>query len=73
MTQQNNLLQSVNVSIGRMQRGSGNTIADVPGVTVGHATLAEGGIQTGVTALVPAPGNLFREKLVAASLRDVHL
>ena len=67
MTQQNNLLQSVNVSIGRMQRGSGNTIADVPGVTVGHATLAEGGIQTGVTALVPAPGNLFREKLVAAS------
>ena len=34
--------------------GAWNAITDVPGVTVGHATLVEGeGVRTGVTAVIP--------------------
>ncbi|RLK63088.1 S58 family peptidase [Atopobacter sp. AH10] len=54
------------IKIGRMKRGRLNSISDVKGVTVGHFTLAEGPIQTGVTAIKPHQGNLFREKLLAA-------
>lgn len=53
-------------SFGTFPRGPRNLITDVPGVQVGHRTLAEGDIQTGVTAILPAPGNLFREKVPAA-------
>lgn len=38
----------------------------MPGVTVGHATLIEGDTRTGVTAVVPHDGNLFRDKPAAA-------
>ena len=55
-----------NLKIGRMTHGTRNKISDVPGVTVGHCTLAEGGIQTGVTALLPHPGDLFHDKVLAA-------
>ncbi|NLV70908.1 MAG: P1 family peptidase [Clostridiales bacterium] len=47
------------------ERGKKNLITDVPGVKVGHVTLADGEIQTGVTAILPHPDNLFREKLFA--------
>ena len=47
-----------------------NAITDVPGVTVGHVTLNDGAhdppIHTGVTAILPHPGDLFNDKLVAA-------
>ena len=44
-----------------------NAITDVAGVRVGHVTLMEGDrIRTGVTAIVPADGNLFQEKLPGA-------
>lgn len=52
-----------------------NGITDVPGVRVGHVTrnegegaLAPGGgpIRTGVTAIIPHAGNVFREKAPAA-------
>lgn len=44
-----------------------NAITDVSGVRVGHVTLIQGDhIRTGVTAVVPAPGNLFREKVPGA-------
>src|SRR3954447_16328207 len=44
-----------------------NAITDVAGVRVGHVTLIEGdSVRTGVTAIVPAPGNLFREKVAGA-------
>ncbi len=46
--------------------GPSNSIADVAGVTVGHTTLAAGAIQTGVTAIRPHQGNLFRDKVPAA-------
>ena len=53
---------------GSLPPGQGNTIADVPGVTVGHATLIEADIRTGVTAVLPHAGDLFRDKVVAASV-----
>ncbi|MFP1793406.1 P1 family peptidase [Lonsdalea quercina] len=43
----------------RFMSGPHNAISDVPGVRVGHNTLAQGEIQTGVTAIVPPGGNLF--------------
>jgi L-aminopeptidase/D-esterase-like protein len=43
-----------------------NAITDVAGVQVGQVTLLEGeSVRTGVTAIVPHPGNLFREKVPA--------
>ena len=47
--------------------GTWNAITDVPGVKVGHVTLIEGdNIRTGVTAILPHDGNLFRKKCPAA-------
>ena len=47
--------------------GTLNAITDVPGVRVGHTTLSSGDtIRTGVTAIVPHGGNLFREKVAGA-------
>src|SRR5215831_13817596 len=44
-----------------------NAITDVAGVRVGHVTLNEGdSVRTGVTAIVPAAGNLFQEKVPGA-------
>ena len=52
---------------GIFQTGQYNAITDVPGVTVGHVTLIEGdSIRTGVTAIVPHQGNIFRNKVPAA-------
>ena len=56
-----------NLTIGHLPHGPLNKISDVPGVTVGHCTLADGDVQTGVTALLPHPGDIFHEKLLAAS------
>lgn len=53
--------------VGSLPHGPLNKISDVPGVTVGHCTLAEGEIQTGVTALLPHPGDTFHDKVLAAS------
>jgi D-aminopeptidase len=47
--------------------GPTNGISDVKGVAVGHTTLIRGDeVRTGVTAIVPAPGNLFQEKIPGA-------
>lgn len=54
-------------SVGRLPHGPRNKISDVPGVTVGHCTLADGPVQTGVTALLPHPGDLFHDKVMAAA------
>ena len=44
-----------------------NAITDVAGVAVGHTTLHEGDrVRTGVTAILPHSGNLFREKVPGA-------
>lgn len=52
---------------GILPKGARNLITDVPGVTVGHCTLQQGSIQTGVTAILPHPGNCFQSKCVAAA------
>ena len=44
-----------------------NAITDVDGVRVGHTTVIEGDrVRTGVTAVVPHPGNVFQEKVAGA-------
>jgi D-aminopeptidase len=59
-------VRSLGLRVGDLPSGPRNTLADVAGVTVGHRTLATGALRTGVTAIMPAPGNLFREKVPAA-------
>lgn len=46
-------------------RGERDLITDVPGVKVGHVTLKEGDIHTGVTAVLPHGGNCFQDKVMA--------
>jgi len=47
--------------------GALNGITDVPGVTVGQFTVIEGdSIRTGVTAILPHAGNIYKEKVPAA-------
>ena len=47
--------------------GALNAITDVAGVRVGHTTLVAGDtVRTGVTAILPHGGNLFREKVPGA-------
>lgn len=55
-----------NIRIGHLEKGDRNLITDVPGVTVGHCTLANGSVQTGVTAIKPHQGNMYKDKLMAA-------
>ncbi|KZL05125.1 Peptidase family S58 [Pseudovibrio axinellae] len=54
-------------NIGSLPRGQRNTICDVPGVKVGHVTLADGECQTGVTAITTHDGNAFELRTRAAA------
>jgi len=55
------------VVVGVLPTGPLNAITDVAGVTVGHVTLIKGDkVRTGVTAILPHGGNLFREKVPGA-------
>ena len=59
--------RDLGVSPGIYEPGRLNAITDVEGVRVGHTTLVEGAaVRTGVTAVVPHGGNLFRDKVAAA-------
>ena len=52
------------LSIGVLARGPFNAITDVEGVGVGQTTIIrDDNIRTGVTAILPHSGNLFREKV----------
>ncbi len=51
---------------GRLPPGPNNAITDVPGVLVGHKTITGNGLATGVTAVLPHGGDLFRSKVRAA-------
>ncbi|QBD80359.1 S58 family peptidase [Ktedonosporobacter rubrisoli] len=64
------------IVLGTMASGPTNTIVDVPGVKVGHATLIRGSgklvrgvgpVRTGVTAILPHGGNIFANKVPAAA------
>ena len=53
--------------VGVLSPGPLNAITDVAGVRVGQVTLARGdSVNTGVTAVLPHDGNVFREKVPAA-------
>jgi len=55
------------VQIGVLPTGPLNAITDVSGVLVGQTTIIHGdSIRTGVTAILPHGGNLFREKVPGA-------
>jgi D-aminopeptidase len=55
------------VTVGVLPPGPLNAITDVAGVRVGHATVIAGDrVRTGVTAVLPHAGNLFREKVPGA-------
>jgi D-aminopeptidase len=57
----------IGLRVGVLPAGRLDAITDVEGVRVGHATLIRGAdVRTGVTAVVPHAGNLFREKVPAA-------
>ena len=47
--------------------GPRNLITDVAGVRGGHATVQQGEVNTGVTAVLPHPGNLFLDKVMASA------
>ncbi len=53
-------LKKRGITVGELPVGAKNSIVDVPGVRVGNATLKEGDLCTGVTAILPHGGNLFR-------------
>jgi D-aminopeptidase len=60
-------IRDLGVQIGILQPGPLNAITDVAGVKVGQTTLIRGdNIRTGVTAILPHGGNLFREKVPGA-------
>jgi D-aminopeptidase len=55
------------VRVGVLPTGAANAITDVAGVRVGHTTIVRGAdVRTGVTAILPHAGNLFREKVAGA-------
>ena len=59
--------RDLGIQVGILAPGPLNAITDVEGVRVGHATIIQGDdVRTGVTAILPHPGNLFREKVPGA-------
>ena len=59
--------REIGLKVGILPTGKLNAITDVTGVLVGHRTIIEGDkIRTGVTAILPHSGNLFRDKVPGA-------
>lgn len=59
--------RDIGLVVGVLPPGRLDAITDVEGVRVGQVTLIRGGdVRTGVTAVLPHAGNLFREKVPAA-------
>jgi D-aminopeptidase len=55
------------LKVGILPSGPLDAITDVAGVEVGQTTIIRGeDVRTGVTAILPHPGNLFREKVPGA-------
>jgi D-aminopeptidase len=60
-------LRDWGIAIGSLAPGPLNAITDVPGVRVGHVTIARGtSVNTGVTVVLPHERNLFRDKVRGA-------
>ena len=68
-------MRELGLEIGLYPTGVHNAITDVPGVTVGQITLwhgdgkleiGKGPVRTGVTAIIPHPGNVIEQPVEAA-------
>ena len=58
--------RDLGLAVGIFPPGEYNTITDVEGVLVGHETIIVGDdIRTGVTAIIPGPGNLYTHPMPA--------
>lgn len=61
-------VRNLGLAVGRFKTGKWNAITDVDGVQVGHVTRIEGdSVRTGVTAILPHPGNMFQERVPAGA------
>jgi D-aminopeptidase len=69
-------VRDLGIAVGRFEPGPLNAITDVKGVRVGHVTIrrgegklrpGEGPVRTGVTAILPHGGDIWREKVPAAT------
>lgn len=71
-------LRELGGSVGRFPTGLNNAITDVKGIKIGHVTRIADGIEmpgeagrtcirTGVTAVIPAPHDVYQRRLVAGS------
>src|SRR5688500_12704360 len=59
--------RDLGVAPGIFRPGTHNAITDVSGVRVGQTTIVEGdSVRTGVTAILPHGGDLFRDRVPAA-------
>lgn len=57
-------IRAYGIDVGILPPGPLNAITDVSGVRVGHTTLIRAdSIRTGVTAILPHPGNIFQQKV----------
>jgi D-aminopeptidase len=66
-TQNRPRARELGIKVGVLPTGTLNAITDVDGVLVGHTTIVRGdNIRTGVTAILPHSGNLFRDKVPGA-------
>ena len=67
-------IRELDIHPGELPTGPLNAITDIEGVAVGHCTILEGDgawnghgpFRTGVTAILPHPGNLYEDKVVGA-------
>lgn len=58
--------RDLDIVVGIFPPGANNAITDVAGVKVGHTTIIRGDdIRTGITAIIPAPGNLYTDPVPA--------
>jgi D-aminopeptidase len=65
-TQERPRARDIGLVVGTFPTGSLNAITDVAGVKVGHTTIIEGDdIRSGVTAIIPGPGNLYTHPIPA--------
>jgi D-aminopeptidase len=59
-------LRQLGIAIGSLAPGPDNAITDVAGVAVGHVTLEQDEVRTGVTAVLPRPDDWIRQPVFAA-------
>ena len=66
-TQTRPRVRETGLKIGVLPIGELNAITDVSGVTIGQTTIVKGDdVRTGITAVLPHGGNLFKEKVPGA-------